>query len=241
MATSLDSHFLWLIVHDLRNPLNVISLTLRLLEETVPKTDPGVQADLGLLGENVNLLERMLSRLSDYSRLHDGQIELDVMPFDPRRLADEVVERHNAQTRDGSSPARLEVADDCPARVELDPSRAQLALSNALTNAAASAEGSPIRVRLSGGPERLTVEVIVDRPPRETVGPAELRPDRFEKLLGTAMERLSLELALSARVSELFGGQARLDATPEKGTAVVLDWPARVDSVPAEGRNGRGI
>jgi K+-sensing histidine kinase KdpD len=227
MAMSFDPRFLWLIVHDLRNPLNVISLTLRLLEETLPKDDPNVREDLGLLGENIQQLERMLSRLSDYSRLGSGEGHLELAPFDPRRLVSELVEDHVARAKPGASPVRFEAADDCPPQVELDPARARLAIQNALTNAAAASEGAPIVVALGGGPERLVVEVRTERAPRETIRPAQLRSDAFERLLATPMERLSLELALAAKVTELFGGTARLDVQEGRSSSVILDWPAR--------------
>jgi hypothetical protein len=41
-------------------------------------------------------------------------------------------------------------------------------------------------------------------------------------------ERRGLDLAIAARVSEMFGGTARLDAVEDRGTTVVLDWPTRL-------------
>jgi hypothetical protein len=37
-----------------------------------------------------------------------------------------------------------------------------------------------------------------------------------------------MDLAIAARVSEDFGGTARLALAPGGGTTVVLDWPARL-------------
>ena len=54
------------------------------------------------------------------------------------------------------------------------------------------------------------------------------RPDQFERLAGSAAERRGLDLAIASRISELFGGSARLVAEPERRTAVVLDWPSRL-------------
>lgn len=229
MALTLDPNFLWLIVHDLRNPLNVIGLTLRLIEDSLPKDDPEARADLGVLNENVAQMERLLKRLADYSRLSDPDSRLDIAPFDPRRLVDDLVEEHAMQSRAGSPRPVVEVAEGTPPHVELDPSRARQAIQAALANAAAAAEGGPIRIALRGGAERLIVEVRTDVPPRETVVPLALRPDRFERLAGTSMERSGLELALAARVAELFGGSARLDVEPGRGTAIVFDWPTRVE------------
>jgi signal transduction histidine kinase len=233
MGMSFDPRFLWLIVHDLRNPLNVLGLTLRLLEETAPQADPAVREDLALMAENVAQIERMLARLSDYSRLTSGESRLDLAPFDPRRLASEVIEMFEARAGTAASPVRLDVADACPAEVEHDPTRARLALQGALANAAASAEGGPILVGLDGRADRLIITIRVDRPPRETVKPAVLRSDLIERLTGTPLERLSLELALAAEVTEQFGGSARLDVREGQDSSIVLDWPVRVVTAPA--------
>ncbi len=56
----------------------------------------------------------------------------------------------------------------------------------------------------------------------------ELRPHLFERLCGTAAERRGMDLAIAARVSELFGGTARLEAVEQKGTTILLDWPVRL-------------
>ena len=42
--------------------------------------------------------------------------------------------------------------------------------------------------------------------------------------------RKGMDLAIAARVSELFGGTARLKAVQGQGTAIVLDWPVRIGS-----------
>jgi hypothetical protein len=55
-----------------------------------------------------------------------------------------------------------------------------------------------------------------------------LRPDAFERICGVAAERRGLDLAIAARVSELFGGTARLDAVEHRDTTVILDWPTRL-------------
>ncbi|MEO6807928.1 MAG: HAMP domain-containing sensor histidine kinase [Isosphaeraceae bacterium] len=233
MGMSFDPQFLWLIVHDLRNPLNVLGLTLRLLEETAGRDDPSVSDDLKLMGESVAQIERMLSRLSDYSRLTTGEARPSIAPFNPGRLASEVVEVFEARDGTGGPPIRVEVGGDCPPEVELDPNRARMAIQSALTNAVASAEGGPIVVALGGGPDRLLISIRVDQPPRETVKPAVLRSNLIERLTGTALERLSLELALAAEVTEQFGGTARLDVVEGQGTTIVLDWPVQLAAVPA--------
>jgi hypothetical protein len=105
---------------------------------------------------------------------------------------------------------------------------ARLALQYALNNAVGSANGQPVQVRLGGDPGRCLIEFSVERPPKSSVRSVVLRPDSYERLMGTAEDRRGLDLAIVARVTELFGGSARLDVAEGRGTTIVLDWPTRL-------------
>ena len=43
-----------------------------------------------------------------------------------------------------------------------------------------------------------------------------------------AAERRGLDLAIAARVTELFGGTARLEVEPGQRSALILEWPERL-------------
>jgi signal transduction histidine kinase len=226
MDMPLNPRFLSLVVHDLRTPLNVIGLSLRMIDQAVPHDDAELDEDLRIIRENVAQMDRMLSYLGDYCRLIADPARREAVRFDPRRLLDEVAEALTSRLPAGASRIQQAVEEGCPPDVELDPVRSRLALQHVLNNAIAAADGRPVRVTLGGSPDRLVVEVHVDRPVRASVRPTELRPDSYERLTGTADDRLGLDLAIAARVTELFGGTARLEVEPERGTTVVLDWPA---------------
>jgi signal transduction histidine kinase len=217
------------IVHDLRTPLNVIGLSLRMIEQAVPRNDPELEEDLRFVNENFKQIERMLAQLSDYFRLYEVAAPGPLAEFSPSRLLSELVE--DRVERPGARPVslRLDVDPSCPPEAELNQVRARMALLYALTNAAAAADGSgTVRVSARGGPDRWITEIAVDHPPPPSVRPVALRGDQFERLCGTAPERRGMDLAIAARVSELFGGSARLDVAEGRGTTIVLDWPTRL-------------
>jgi len=105
-----------------------------------------------------------------------------------------------------------------------------MAIEYALNNADASAHDEPIRLTLRGGPGRWIIEIAIDRPPPASVNSIVLASQSFERLCGCAADRRGMDLAIAARVSELFGGTARLDAVAGRGTSIVLDWPSHKDS-----------
>jgi signal transduction histidine kinase len=228
MSPSIDPRFLGLIVHDLRNPLNVIGLSIRMIEEILPKGGDGeLDEDFGILRENVGQIERMLNCLSDYCRQNEGTSHPNVIHFDPRRLLSDIVEDYRYRHQSRPTSLTLEVAPDSPAEAELDAQRARQAIQHALANTAAAAGSAPIRITSRGGPDRWTIELATDAPAGDAVRPVTLQANTFERLSGNAAERQGLELAIVAHISEQFGGSARLEVDPNRATRIVLDWPVR--------------
>lgn len=223
-----DSRFMALLVHDLRTPLNVIGLSLRMIDQSIPKGDPDLEEDLRFVEENFKQIERMLTQLSDYYRLFEPETRLTEAEFSPMRLLDELLENRTAKAGAKIVPARVAVQEGCPEAVALDPSRARSAIEYTLANASAAAGGGTVLVILRGEPGRWIIEIRLDQPPPGSVQSHELHPQHFERLCGTAAERRGMELAIAARVSQMFGGSARLDVEAGKGTAIVLDWPTRL-------------
>ncbi len=225
-----DSQFFALVVHDLRTPLNVIGLSLRMINQAVPKGDPDLEEDLRFVDENYRQIERMLAQLSDFYRLFENDGSLSPTPFSPTRMIDELLEARAIKAGMRNGPVLVDVRSTCPKEVELDQGRARQAIQYALANASASSNGAPIRLSLHGGPERLIIEVSIDKPPPASVQSVALSSQSFERLCGFAAERRGMDLAIAAKISEMFGGTARLDVIENQGTSVVLDWPARLKS-----------
>jgi len=199
-----------------------------MIEQVLPRDDPEVQEDLRFIDENFRQIERMLCQLSDYARLFEPGLSLAVSEFDPRRLVNDLLENREAKSGGKGSPVSLEVDGSCPAEASLDQGRARMAIEYALVNASAAANNEPVRLTLRGGPQRWIIEVSIDRPPPSSVHSVELHSRTFERLCGSAAERRGMDLAITARVTDLFKGTARLDAVPTRGTTVVLDWPVRI-------------
>ena len=231
-ALPADAHFFALVVHDLRTPLNVIGLSLRMISQAVPTGDPDLEEDLRFVEENFWQIERMLSQLSDYYRMFESEGQLAPTEFNPKRLVDELLESRatKAGSRASAKSVPVLVDDrDCPAEVSLDPSRARTALQYVLANATAAAHGGPIRLTMRGGPDRWVIEAALDQPAPSSVKPVTLSPVAFERLCGVGAERRGMDLSIAAKVTELFGGSARLEVDEkDRGTRVVLDWPARL-------------
>ncbi len=232
MPVPIHPRFLSLVVHDLRNPLNAIDLSLQLIDQEIPPGCPELAEDILMVRENVAQVERMLATLADYSRLIEEPVRVTPMLFDPSRLVSDLLDE--AAHRSGPSefpPATLEVRPGCPPSVELDQGRAHTALRYVLANTLIAAEGAvPVRFAMDGSPDRLVISARVERPPHATLVSTNLDPDCFERLIPTPIARLGLDLTIAARISELFGGTARLAVEPRGSTTVILEWSRQVSA-----------
>jgi signal transduction histidine kinase len=232
MASALltDARFFPLLIHDLRTPLNVVGLSLRMIDQALPRGNPELEEDLRFVEESFKQIERMLSQLSDYYRLFEPEAPVESMEFSPERLLSEVVETRSLKAGAKAVPIHVEVRQSCPPEALLDPTRAKQAIQYALGNALAASKVEGVHVTLHGGPDRWVTEFSVKHPPPSSVTSVELRPDLFERICGTAAERRGMDLAIAARISEMFGGAARLEVDETRGSTIILDWPARSES-----------
>ena len=229
----IDSESFSLIVHDLRTPLNVVYLTLLMLRQTAPKNDPQFGQDLMLVEESFRQLERMLSMLTDYYRLFEPISIVAAQEFSPRRLVDELLEGLTMKGGLKLSPVEVAIDDTCPRVVSLDPIKARLAITYALSNASSAALGKPIRLAMRGVPGRWLVEVTIPQAPPSTFRTGVLSSRLYQRLCGVAAERRGMDLAIASKVSELFGGEARLEQVESTATRIVLDWPERLSEAAA--------
>lgn len=227
-SPDVDPRFLALVVHDLRTPLNVIGLTIRAIAQSNPTPNPEFDEDLTFLQENAKQIEKMLAQLGDFARLIESDRPPSAVDFEARRFLADLMEEKQAKRDSEYKAVRLEFAPDSPVEVSLDPTRARSAIAHALGNAVAAAGDAPIKIRSSGPAGRWTIEVIVEKAPPPTVAATQLEPHIFERLIGSSGERRGLDLAIAARISELFGGSARFEVEPGVRSIVALDWPARL-------------
>jgi signal transduction histidine kinase len=226
--SAIDSRFLAVVIHDLRTPLNVIGLTIRAIAQSPPSTNASMDEDLTFLQDNSNQIKEMLEVLSEYCKLMDVESLRPGIEFDPRRMLSDFFEDRRERSGLGSPPIRLEIADSCPSEVALDPTRAFLALKLAFENAVIAAGKAPVRIRSKGEGDRLIIELNVESPPPKSLVSISLRSDSFERITGASGERRGLDLAIVARISELFGGNARLVVEPDQRSTLILDWPRRL-------------
>ena len=222
-----------MVSHDLRNPLNAITLTATLLtrrndlDERTAKAATRISA----AAERAN---RLIRDLLDFTQARVSGIPVHPGPGDFHALAAQVVE----EVRSANPERRIELQVHGDGQGVLDPDRIAQVVANLVGNAVQhSPAESPVRVTSRGEGEGLVLEVHNGGSPI----PAETLPGLFEPFrrgLGAKLGgggSLGLGLFISRRIVEAHGGHIAAKSSAEDGTTFSV-WlprqpPARTERV----------
>jgi len=215
------------LAHEIRNPLNSISLTIDYVRTRL------APADEPRRGEFETLVASLKSELARLNRLvgdflSSGQpARLHPRPCDVRAVVRDTAALVEHKAREQAITIELDVADELPPTLA-DPELLKTCLLNLVLNAfEAMPDGGRLQlaVRLDAG----EVLVLVSD---TGVG---LTPDAvahaLEPYFSTKEAGVGLGLALVRRIVEGHGGTIALDGAPGRGTTVRLRLPLRT---PAE-------
>lgn len=216
------------LVHEIRNPLNALSVSLQLLEEDGSEstpTDPRERATV--LREMQQEIKRIDGILKDFLRLARPP-EVILREEDPCRIIDSVLlflgaecERHNV---------RIVRSLDSGASVLLDAGQFKQAMFNLILNALQSMpEGGEIRVRVRVG-MNLVVEI-------EDTGmgiPANIQPRIFDLFFSSRRGGTGLGLPIVQRIIHDHAGRMTFSSQEGRGTCFTITLP-----LAKEGRGSR--
>jgi CheY-like chemotaxis protein/HPt (histidine-containing phosphotransfer) domain-containing protein len=224
-----------------------VGLTALLLETPLDETQK--QYAQGVKGAGEALLA-LINDILDFSKLEAGKIDLDVRPFDPRLLVEEVAGllTEPAQVKDLELIAYCD--PDVPARLQGDSGRIRQILLNLASNAVkftASGEVS-IRVKVEtpdAGPGATATVYFEIRDTGIGIDPAHHARlfESFSQADASTTRRYGgtgLGLAICSRLTEAMNGEIGMDSVPEEGSTFWFRIPLPVappstDPVPAAG------
>jgi len=215
--------------HELKNPLT----SLRSAVETLPlaRTDESRGRLLHVIEHDVQRLDRLISDISDASRLDAELQRQEAVPVDLQKLVTTIVTVMNEVRRDNGVKIRLSFEGGGPQSfiVPGHDSRLGQVLDNLLDNASSfSPQGGNVRIVCRR--RRNTVEIIVDDD-----GPG-IRPDALERIFQRFYtdrphqgfgQNSGLGLSITKQIIEAHGGKIRAEnrigtALNDDGTPLVL-------------------
>jgi signal transduction histidine kinase len=215
------------LAHEIRNPLNSISLTIDHVRTWLAPEDEArrgeFQALMATLKSEVTRLTRLVG---DF--LSSGQpARLDPRPCDVGAVVRETAALVEHKARDQAIVVEVDAPPGLPATVA-DPELLKTCFLNLVLNAFEAMPGGgrlSLAVRLEGPPDARAIAVLVSD---TGVGmSAEATAIAFEPYFSTKETGVGLGLALVRRIVEGHGGRVELDSTPGHGTSVRLLLPVR--------------
>jgi signal transduction histidine kinase len=223
---------LGVVAHDLRNPLNLIGMTVQLFLDIDP---PAEQREtlLQVMKRAVAQSNRLVGDLLDTVRLEAGRLSLDLEPCSAKELlihTEETFRPIAAERR-----VHLDIAYPPPElRVRADEARLLQALGNLVGNALKFVEPGG-RVVVGGEPEGDSVTFQVeDTGPGIAPESLEHLFDRFWQARRTDRRGVGLGLAIAKGIVEAHGGQLRVQSRVGEGSTFSFTVPtfAEVTSRP---------
>jgi signal transduction histidine kinase len=213
------------VAHEIKNPLNAISLRLETLRMRVAPEVPEAETDIELVTREVQRLDRVVRTFLDLNR----PMELEIGNFDAGELASSVMET----MRPAAQQANVQLSVEKPGGalpVEADRGLLQQALVNVVNNAiqaiAGSGSGDRIKIAVSHHTGNCSIAVTDNGPGM----PENVQERIFEPYFTTKASGSGVGLAVTRRALELHGGDIRVQSSPGEGTTMVLSFPVRARS-----------
>lgn len=219
--------FLRMASHEMRGPINVVSVYASMLAESLPGDSSAASRDAAFaINQKIRELNRMVDQVLEVSRLEDPGLRLNLSTFDLREIGKRAAD--GVTTPAQRHPLRLKLADQ-PILVHADQERMLMILQNLLDNAFKySPEGGEVTcvVQRSGD----QAEVLIED---QGVGIAqEDMPrlfGRFSRVGGEETDGIpgtGLGLYLSREAARLLGGDVTVQSEPGKGSVFRISLPA---------------
>ncbi|WPB81939.1 PAS domain S-box protein [Archangium violaceum] len=223
-ATRTRDEVLRIVAHDLRTPLNVISLSTGVLLKCPPEKRATDTKPLEAIRNAANRATRLIQDLLDVARLEAGRLSVDREPEQTAPLVKEAAELHRALAEAKSIQLTIAIAENAPP-VFADGDRVIQILSNLLGNA--------LKFTPGGGQITLRAEPV-ERMMRFSVSdtgsgiPEEDLPHLFEPFWQAHAGRkqgTGLGLAIVKGLVDAHGGHIWVESSPGVGSTFSFTIP----------------
>lgn len=216
------SHFLAAASHDLRQPLQTISLVRELMARTI--RDPNAARLLGRLNETIESMTSLLDTLLDVNQLEAGMVAMEIVDFPVNTLLSQL--RKEFSIHAAASSLRWRVVPSS-LHISSDPRLLKQILVNLVSNAVKYTREGKLLLGCRRRGEKLLIEVWDTGAgiPAEDI---QVIFEEFRQLDNPARDRtkgFGLGLALVNGLAGLLGHPIRVRSAAGKGSVFAVEVP----------------
>ncbi len=240
-ANRAKGDFLAVVSHEMRTPLNAVMGFANLLAET--RLDEAQRGYLGTITDEGTRLSALINDLLDLSKIEEGRLTLERLPFAPVETAREVLLLLSARALEKKIALRFEAQIINPLLIAGDPLRFRQILINLIDNAIKFTPCGSVTLFLTWQPPAsdavagsLGVRVV-----DTGIGvPAAMQKKLFTMFVqadASTTRRYGgtgLGLAICQRLAGLMGGTICLHSVPDQGSEFSFSLPASPVTLPEE-------
>ncbi|HEX9129978.1 MAG TPA: PAS domain S-box protein [Gemmatimonadaceae bacterium] len=229
-ATRARDDVLAVVAHDLRNPLNTVTMAVSLMLETTPPERVEERRQVEIVRRAADRMNRMIQDLLDVKRMESGRLTTDLKPELPATLINDTIDMLRPLAAGSTIRLEADIEDDLPP-VLADAARVQQVLSNLVGNAV---KFTPRSGRITVCAEHIDGEVrfgVIDTGPGI---PAEQLPHIFGRFWQAKSDHrgIGLGLAIAKGIVEAHNGRIWVESHVGLGSTFYFTLPTATDKTP---------
>lgn len=238
-ANRAKGEFLANMSHEVRTPMNAIMGMAEIALETELSADQ--RHYLEVIDKSSRSLLGILNDILDSSRIDTGRLRLEIVPFEPRVVLEDIAApmRHEAHTK--GLALRVFIGDDVPRWLMGDPGRVRQVLWNLIGNAVKFTSQGEVVISLTGEPvgdERSRIRLSVQD---SGIGIARhLHAGLFEPFSQTDTSTTrehgggGLGLNITRKLVDMMGGRLWFESDEGKGSEFSFEIEFAIAAAPTD-------
>lgn len=227
-ASRAKSAFLAMMSHELRTPMNGVLGLAHAMRGTA--LDPRQAEYLEMIEQSSHGLMTILNDILDLSKIEAGKLELEVAPFDIRKLAAQIRLVWSETARLKGLELVLDIDPDTPAWLSGDAARVRQILMNLVSNALKFTEAGRVTVRIA--PAADAGDGIVVAVSDTGIGLSDEQRARLftpfaqgDRTIARRFGGTGLGLAICRQLVEMMDGEIGVESVADQGSTFAAHLP----------------
>lgn len=222
-ATKAKAQFMSTVTHELRTPLYAVTgLTDLLLEQSPTKEQ---EEHLNSLRFSGDYLLNFINDMLDVNKIEANKIEIEKIPFNLRKLTENVLVTLNKAAEDNNTKLKLNIDPDVPKNIIGDKLRISQVLINLVSNAIKFTKNGVVDVNIKATRKQIDSITLLLEVKDTGIGISyDVQEKIFESFSQGSVQinrkygGTGLGLTIVKNLVELMGSQIQLKSEPGKGT-----------------------